>query len=49
MSWDESARAFLDNIQRAGVVTSAPPILDAPKAAHDATRSARKAAAPAIG
>jgi glycosyltransferase involved in cell wall biosynthesis len=49
MSWDDSARAFLDNIQRAGVVTSATPILDALKAAHDAARSAGKAAAPAIG
>jgi glycosyltransferase involved in cell wall biosynthesis len=49
MSWDDSARCFLDNIQRAGVVTSATPILDALKAAHDATRSDRKTAAPAIG
>jgi len=47
MTWDESARAFLDNIQRAGVVTSATPILDALKAA--AARTERKTAAPAIG
>ena len=49
MSWDESARAFLDNIQRVGVTTSAPLILDALKAARDPARSAGKAAAPAIG
>ncbi|HLH87827.1 MAG TPA: glycosyltransferase family 1 protein [Xanthobacteraceae bacterium] len=46
MTWDDSARCFLDNIQRAGVVTSARPILDAIKAA---ARAERKTAAPAIG
>ncbi len=47
MSWDDCARAFLDNIQRAGVVASTTPILDALKAA--AARTERKTAAPAIG
>ena len=47
MRWDDSARAFLDNIDRAGAVTSATPILDALKAA--AVRTKRKTAAPAIG
>ncbi len=47
MSWDDSARAFLDNIQRAGVVASATPILDTLKAA--AARTERKTAAPAVG
>ena len=46
MTWEDSARCFLDNIQRAGVVTSATPILDALKAA---ARTERKTAAPAIG
>jgi len=46
-SWDDSARAFLDNIQRAGVVSSTTPILDALKAA--AARTERKTAAPAVG
>jgi glycosyltransferase involved in cell wall biosynthesis len=47
MTWDDSARCFLDNIQRAGVVTSATPILDALKAA--AARTERKTAATAVG
>jgi glycosyltransferase involved in cell wall biosynthesis len=49
LSWDESARCFLDNIQHAGVVASATPILDALKAAHDAARGERNTAAPAVG
>jgi glycosyltransferase involved in cell wall biosynthesis len=47
-SWDDSARAFLDNIERAGVVGSTTPILDALKAAATA-RTGRKTAAPAVG
>jgi hypothetical protein len=47
MTWDDSARCFLDNIERAGVVPSTTPILDAFKAA--AVRTERKTAAPAIG
>jgi glycosyltransferase involved in cell wall biosynthesis len=47
LTWEKSARCFLDNIQRAGSVTSATPILDALKAA--AARTERKTAAPAIG
>jgi glycosyltransferase involved in cell wall biosynthesis len=47
MRWDDSARAFLDNIERAGVVTSATPLRDALKAAT--VRTKRKTAAPAIG
>jgi glycosyltransferase involved in cell wall biosynthesis len=47
MTWDDSARCFLDNIQDAGVVASTTPILDALKAA--AARTEHKTAAPAIG
>jgi glycosyltransferase involved in cell wall biosynthesis len=47
MSWETSARAFLDNIQRAGAVTSPTPILDALKAATGQTE--RNTAATAIG
>ncbi|HEY3886336.1 MAG TPA: hypothetical protein VGL62_14070, partial [Vicinamibacterales bacterium] len=47
MSWDDCARAFLDNIQRAGVVSSATPMIDALRAAT--ARAERKTPASAIG
>jgi hypothetical protein len=49
MSWDESARCFLANLERAGV---AAPIPQAPHTlipAQDAARAAPKAVEPAIG
>jgi glycosyltransferase involved in cell wall biosynthesis len=49
MTWDESARCFLANVGRAGIVTSALPILGAAKTAQDGARTERKTAAPAIG
>jgi 1,2-diacylglycerol 3-alpha-glucosyltransferase/glucuronosyltransferase len=49
MSWDESARCFLDNVERSGVVTPAADALTALKPAHEIARSERKTAAPAIG
>jgi glycosyltransferase involved in cell wall biosynthesis len=47
MSWDDSARCFLANIQRAGAIASAAPLLDALTAT--AARTQRKTAAPAVG
>lgn len=49
MSWDESARCFLANVERAGLATAAPEALRSLKPAPDAARSDRKAAEPAIG
>ena len=49
MSWDASARCFLDNVARAGTVIpsiEAPSIVASPPAA---ARAARKSTAPAIG
>ncbi len=45
MSWDASARAFLDNVERAGM---APHLAPALVPAADAARAKRKTAAPAI-
>jgi len=49
MSWDESARCFLANIERAGDVTPVPNALRGLEPAHDPVRSDRKAAEPAVG
>jgi glycosyltransferase involved in cell wall biosynthesis len=49
MTWEESARCFLANVERAGIVTSGLPVLGSAKPAHDAARTERKTAAPAIG
>jgi glycosyltransferase involved in cell wall biosynthesis len=53
MSWDESARCFLANVERAGIVIPAPDQLcalaSAPNLAPEPPRAGRKTAAPAIG
>jgi glycosyltransferase involved in cell wall biosynthesis len=49
MSWDESARRFLDNVETSGIVTTAPAVANAAKPALDAALSERKKPAPAIG
>jgi glycosyltransferase involved in cell wall biosynthesis len=49
LSWEQSARCFLENFERAGLVT---PTIDAvwpAKAAHQAARASRKTSAPAVG
>jgi glycosyltransferase involved in cell wall biosynthesis len=47
-SWDESARCFLDNIERAGVVVTAADALRAFKPAPEPARAERKRVEPAI-
>jgi glycosyltransferase involved in cell wall biosynthesis len=49
MSWDESARCFLDNVTHAGLVTAAPSLIGAMTPAHEAATPRRKKAAAAIG
>jgi glycosyltransferase involved in cell wall biosynthesis len=49
MSWEESARCFLANVERDGIATAGLPILGSAKPAHETARTERKAAAPAIG
>jgi glycosyltransferase involved in cell wall biosynthesis len=49
MSWDKSARCFLDNVERAGTVTPVTDTVRALKPAPEPVRSDRKAAEPAIG
>jgi hypothetical protein len=49
MSWDESARCFLDNVAHAGLTTAAPGAITAMTAAHEAVTSERKKAAAAVG
>jgi glycosyltransferase involved in cell wall biosynthesis len=49
MSWDESARCFLDNVAHASIVTAPPIAIDAMTPAHEAARPKPKKAAAAIG
>src|SRR5262252_4949393 len=49
MSWDESARSFLANLERAGIAAPAPTPLHTLIPAQDAARAGRKTAQPAIG
>jgi hypothetical protein len=49
MSWDESARCFLDNVAHASIVTAPPTAIDAMTPAHEAARPKPKKAAAAIG
>ena len=49
MSWDESARCFLANLERAGIAAPIPQAQHALIPAQDAARGEAKAAEPAIG
>jgi glycosyltransferase involved in cell wall biosynthesis len=49
MSWDESARRFLDNVETSGIVTTGPSALNPVKPVLDTALSERKKPAPAIG
>jgi hypothetical protein len=49
MSWDESARCFLDNVEHAGIVTTGPGMIDVVTEAQEAPLPKPKRAAPAIG
>jgi glycosyltransferase involved in cell wall biosynthesis len=49
MTWDDSARCFLANVERAGIVLPAPQALHTLIPAQDAACAARKATEPAIG
>jgi len=49
MTWEESARCFVDNLEHAGLTAPAPQPLHALVAAQDAPRAAPKAIEPVIG
>ena len=49
MSWDESARCFLDNVAQAGILTAPPGAAQAMPPARDAALSEPAKAAAAVG
>jgi len=49
MSWDESARCFLDNVAQAGILTTPPAAAHAMPPARDAAISNPEKAAAAVG
>ena len=49
MTWEDSARLFLENVERAGLVTPAIDAIRPAKAAYPAARARRKSSAPAVG